>query len=488
MTRILGRVCLLAAAAAASAGCVYYNAMWSAERLARDARRYEHRGQDADARLAWARAAEKAESVAVRHPRSHWADEARVLQGEGQAGSGDCARAVPALAKAVSDFTEPSLRERAQLATATCALAAGDAAGATRAAGPVLQSGDATRRSTAALLLGQAAMARGDPGGAAELLGRSTHPAAAALRVRALIAAGSLDTAIAALGARGPRGDFVESDWAPVFDSLAGATGAQAASQALASFLSRRRIPPGARARLLLADGDRLRAAGAMDSAAARYARVAALVPDSVESGRARVRALLLRATAAGRLEDLAAVNAALSRLDQAGGAVGAEARGPLRLLQRVATGETDADHFRSAELARDSLGAPRLAALLYLDLARRFPASLFAPKALMAALPLLPDATDSLVALLDTMYRTSPYTRALHGEASPGFTAAEDSLALALGMRPAVAVTTMVRVAAPVPGPRGPPLEPAIVNEPTRAPARPPRAADRRDRPKAIP
>jgi hypothetical protein len=483
--RVLARVCFLAAA---GSGCVYYNAMWSAERLARDARRFEARGQEADARLAWARAAEKAESVAVHHPRSRWADEARVLQGEGRAGSGDCARALPGLAKATGDFTAPSLRERAQLATASCALAGGDLATLTRAATPVLESSDRSRRSTAALLLGQGALASGDPTGAADLLARSDRPAATPLRIRALIAAGALDSAFAALTRDGRIG-FVESDWAPVFEGLAAAAGAATASRGLAAFLSGRRIPPGARARLLLADGDRLRAAGAIDSAGERYARVAKLVPDSVESGRARVRGLLLQVAAAGRVEDLEPVNRALSQLDQTGGAAGAEARAPLRLLRRmVAPDAGEAERFRAAELARDSLGAPRLAGVLYLDLARRFPASVFAPKALVAALPLLPGAMDSLVAVLDTSYRTSPYTRALHGEASPGFTAAEDSLGLALGLRPAAAAVAPAGIAPPVPGPRGPPLDPVSVPAATVRPVPRPRPADRPDRRKDIP
>ncbi|HYS20235.1 MAG TPA: hypothetical protein VEO73_04020, partial [Gemmatimonadales bacterium] len=107
-------------------GCVYYNGMWSAKRLAKDARRFERNGQDAEAKLAWARAAEKAESVVVRHPRSRWADEALVLEGEGRAGSGDCVGAGPILADAMTKIDDVGLRERAQLAAAGCALARGD--------------------------------------------------------------------------------------------------------------------------------------------------------------------------------------------------------------------------------------------------------------------------------------------------------------------------------------------------------------------------
>jgi hypothetical protein len=451
----------------ATAGCVYYNGMWSAKRLARDARRLEANGQEAEAKLAWARAAAKAESVVVHHPRSHWADEALVLQGEGEAGSGDCIGAAPHLARAITTVENAPLQERAQLAAATCALGAGDASAAGHHATPVLQSADAGRRSRAAELAGRAALARGDVTTAIDLLSRSAAPGAAPMRVRALTAAGRVAEAETALTTAALT-RFVESDWTPVFDELAAAAGPAAASRALARFLSGRRLPIGGRARLLLADGDRLRAAGALDSAAGRYATVVGLVPDSVEGGRARVRGLQLRALTADRVEDLAATRAELDRLQQAGGLAAQDARGLSQLIARVgAPGETDVDRFRSAELARDSLGAPRLAARLYLDFARQHPASLFAPKALVAALQLDSLVIDSLLTVLDAAYATSPYTRALHGDPGPAFAAAEDSLALALGLQRIEVRALGSRIAPPVPGPRGPALEPEFPVEP---------------------
>src|SRR3989442_873370 len=119
-------------------------------------------------------------------------------------------------------------------------------------------------------------------------------------------------------------------------------------------------------------------------------------------------------------------------------GGPSAFAAGGLRRLMpgTAARGEWAADRFGAAELARASLGAPRLAARLYLDFARLHPTSLFAPKAMIAALPLSPAAADSLLAVLDSGYATSPYTQALHGAASPAFAAAEDSPPPALGVR----------------------------------------------------
>ena len=83
MMRAIGRRWGALGLLAALSGCAYYNAMWSAERFAKQAQRLESRGQDAEARQQWARAAVKAESVIARHPRSRWADDALVLQAEG---------------------------------------------------------------------------------------------------------------------------------------------------------------------------------------------------------------------------------------------------------------------------------------------------------------------------------------------------------------------------------------------------------------------
>src|SRR5207302_556559 len=78
---------------------------------------------------------------------------------------------------------------------------------------------------------------------------------------------------------------------------------------------------------------------------------------------------------------------------------------------------------------------APHLAGRLFVGFARTHPGSPFAPKALVAALAVLPDAHDSLVAALDARYPASPYTVALRGADSPAFAAAEDFLAQSLGV-----------------------------------------------------
>jgi hypothetical protein len=124
-----------------------------------------------------------------------------------------------------------------------------------------------------------------------------------------------------------------------------------------------------------------------------------------------------------------------------------------------TASAETPGARFRSAELARDSLNAPILAGQLFLDAAAADTGSVYAPKALVAALAVLPDRRDSIAALLDARYAASPYTRVFHGEPSVAYAAAEDSLARALGVAVARGATVLLgpRTELPVPGPRGP-------------------------------
>ena len=460
----MSRVPSLLLVLAGAAGCVYYNGMWSAEQLAKEARRADQRGSTFDARSYWARAAVKAESVVVQHPRSRWAEPALVLQGEGLARSGACDRAALPLGAAARVVRSEALRERAVLALAECTLAANGPAATARQLADVTKSRDAGRRSQASFLTGRAAELVGDYGSAAEWYGRSTAPAAPPARARVLLAAGRAPEALALLDTLARR-RVREGDWAPLLDDVAHSAGPDTASQTLDRLLARegRHLPAGAQGRLLLADGDRLFAAGRAPAAGARYAQVVRLVPDSLEGQQARVRGVRVFATQADSVADLVGLRARLGKLVQT--TPTADARALETLFRHVLDAEDvqEGGQFRTAELVRDSLMAPHLAGRLFVGFARAHPASPFAPKALVAALGLLPTARDSLVAALDARYSTSPYTLALRGADSPAFAAAEDFLARSLGVEREVLPepTLLVRVAPPIPGPRGPTLDP---------------------------
>lgn len=445
--------------------CAYYNGMWSAQRLARDAQRMEARGQEAEARFTWGRAAIKAESVWVRHANSRWADDALVLQGESLARSGSCAAAAPPLTRALQNVVDDALRERATIAAAECALRQGEGAAAERLLVPLLASPDSRRRSTAAYLAGQAAFERGDAVTAADRFARSERAEAATAHVRALVAAGRADRAVSLIDSLARR-DRDERRWADALADLGRMAGAPTASDGLERLMVRGRLPNGARARLLIADGDRLRSARLVERAAVRYAQVAELVPDSVEGGRARVRIVALTASHASTPADLDSVLAQLARVTVGlDGAALAEARELQRqIAATTSVDSSEIEDFHAGELASDTLAAPLLAAALFLRFADRHPASRFAPKALLAAEQLRPDALDSISAVLQVRYPDSPYTQVFRGETSPAFQVLEDSLAIALGVARPTTVERgrlAVRVAPPRPGPRGPEVDP---------------------------
>jgi len=483
-----GRGAALALLAVLS-GCAYYNAMWSAERYAKEARRLEARGQEAEARAQWALAAVKAESVIARHPRSRWADDALVLQAEGLARAGSCATAAAPLAKARATVTAAALRERAGLAGAQCALAAGRTAEADEMLVEALASKDARRRSQAQYFAGAAAAARLDYGGAVEHFRRSREPAALSARAHALLATGRPADAVAVIDSLADA-PLRETDRADLLTELAAVGGADVASAALDRLLARGRLPFAEQARLLIADGDRRFAQSDHDAAAARFrqAESVALAATS-EAGIARVRAQRVLAARATQRSDLAPVIVELTRLTHADGGGTPGGQSLLELVTQVnAAPESPGAGFRAAEVARDSLGAPLLAGQLFLDLAAADSSSLYAPKALVAALALLPERRDSIAALLDARYGSSPYTRAFHGEASVAYAAAEDSLARELGVQVARATLPAgARFDVPLTGPRGPWLEDSPhAGVAAARHAQPPRPADRpsRDRP----
>src|SRR3989441_10134290 len=153
----------------------------------------------------------------------------------------------------------------------------------------------------------------GDADGAADWFRRSDAPAAGPARVRALLAAGRVHDALS-FADTVARGSFQGEAWAAMLDDVRRAAGADTARATLDRMLARRTPPRGGRARLLLADGDALLAAGRTADAAARYAQGAALVPDSSEGQLARVRAVRVRAVQAQSAGDLVAVSDQLER------------------------------------------------------------------------------------------------------------------------------------------------------------------------------
>src|SRR2546425_7620322 len=116
--------------------------------------------------------------------------------------------------------------------------------------------------------------------------------------------------------------------------------------------------------------------------------------------GRALVAQQQLLIARASRRSDLTPIATELTRLLRSVSGTD-EASRLLELLTHVmVVPETPATRFRTAEIARDSLHAWPLAGQLFLETAAADAGPLYAPKALIAALVVLPDRPDPIAAL----------------------------------------------------------------------------------------
>ena len=91
------RAALLLVACLPLAGCVYFNGVYNARRLTRQAEQAEKDGRQFEAQSLYGQVAAKAESVLVRHPRSGYVDDMRYLRGNALARTRNCAGARPEL-------------------------------------------------------------------------------------------------------------------------------------------------------------------------------------------------------------------------------------------------------------------------------------------------------------------------------------------------------------------------------------------------------
>src|SRR5918999_5400456 len=122
------------------AGCVYYNGMYNANRLARSARKAEREGRTLEANGLWGQVATKAESVLVRHPTSKYAQDAGLLRGIALARLSQCEQALGPLSRLTIARSNSDLVEDALLATGRCQLAMGNFAAGGAALSQLLES------------------------------------------------------------------------------------------------------------------------------------------------------------------------------------------------------------------------------------------------------------------------------------------------------------------------------------------------------------
>jgi hypothetical protein len=171
------------------------------------------------------------------------------------------------------------------------------------------------------------------------------------------------------------------------------------------------------RARLSLAAGAWSERNDHLARARVHYERALELTADTVISTDALTRLGLIEVRSSATIAE------AQSHVDRARRRIAhpalARADTTLRLVTHLATvsDTTGASLFLAAEVVRDAIGARRLASALFRDVARKYPVSSLAPKAVLAVAELWPDSTAALRSKVRAEYATSPYVQVLDGK-----------------------------------------------------------------------
>ncbi len=416
-------------------GCAYYNGMYNTKRLAGRARKAEREGRTFDATSLWGQVSIKAESMLVRHPGSKWEDEARLLQGTAKVKLRDCESGLPLLEQVMVTTANPEFQERAAELVGGCRVTLGDPVGATAAYARLVNSHDPVRRSAALYAHGRALRIAGDHATALAELSGSTDPRAAGERAAALAGLGRSAEAAAMADSLLATNDTLVP-WGAIVAGM-DATDPPAAAALLERIVQHDSLPAALRARLLLEDGMRRAATDARASDEC-FRRTIALASRTPLESEARFERARLHAARTAEVSELRELLDGLADGEDMPGPFGprltllaAELRQAVAAADSVAPGAPlgDLRLFTAAEFVRDTIGAPRLAAGLFGRIAREWPESPYAPKAIMALRPLDPAAGDSLLGVLHEQYGGSPYVQFAAGEAGARMAVLEDSL-----------------------------------------------------------
>ena len=415
-------------------GCVYYNGMYNANRLASSARKAERDGRTFEANNLWGQVATKAESVLVRHPRSKYAEEASILRGLALAKLGQCEQALGPLSRVSVANLKNELREDTWLASGRCQATLGNIAAADAAFAQVIESKSSARKREARFQRARTLRALGQYEEAVILLEDSQEPRARPELLLSLAGAGRLPEAMSLADSLIAKGDTTQP-----WDSLVVTLSRQNPSNAsgLVDRLRRLKLADEKQARLLLEDGLRL-----LDTdtsrALVRFREAVKVGGAGDAAGRADLQLVRLDLSRASGPQELPSLIQALQGVAQKHRTVAQEVSQLRATALRVMTSydsvsagspQGDLRLFLLGEAARDSLEAPRLAHGVFLRILNEWPDSPYAPKAVLAAQQIVPEWADSGRVLLETRYLDSPYLAMIRGEEGSAYRSLEDSL-----------------------------------------------------------
>ena len=396
--------------------CAYFNGIYNAREAERSGAKLLRSGKEAEAAAQYGVAAAKAESVLARYPKSRWRGDALLIAGRGAAYSNQCDRAIARLTEYLaSRGLAPERRAEAQLPLGRCFVAKDRYLDALGLLDPLSRSADKQIAPQAAIWAARAAIALGRDDDALRYL--ASVDAGSAQWELALSSLGRRDYARAEslLTLRARRGDY-RDDLLPALRELWRA-GDRGKVRSVVLAFDGSRAPAATKARVHLALADLMIDSAADSLARLHLLRAQRLAADSALDAEAASRLTLL---ALHDLSSLADVQSQLARARPAarGTAIHRRLEDNLLLLE-VLQGRTDytgSSLFLAAEVARDSLRAPKLALTLLQRLLHSMPNSLVAPKALLAAAELLPDSADAYRDRVIREYPGSGFAMALTG------------------------------------------------------------------------
>ena len=396
------------------AGCAYFNSLYNARRAFAEAQAARMQDRSVEAASAYRDAIDKAARSYRSDQTGRWADDALYIVGRAYFYSGDWARSQAALERLLATSGDSALRAGARVHLGGIALATGRRDAGLRWLDDVIGGvPDATLRAEAHLWSARASFDLGRVQEGWASLDRAEE-ASRELRVqvgleRLARGLGNDHFEYALSGTTTVLEDASGEPWADtVFASMARASalwGAGPAAEML-SAAARSGWAPRARDRVRLLRARMLARAG--DTVAATEEAGDVARGDSRTAHEARVALARWRLSSIDRIDELDEVRAILLP------ALGLpEALRLIDFMEHVALfvdrAGTAGDHlalFAGAELARDSLGSPRLAEQLFTLYADRDPGSAWEGKALMAALALTeePTARERLAGRLERL------------------------------------------------------------------------------------
>lgn len=392
--RAAHRLTLLLASWFVGSGCVYYNGIYNAQAEARLADAKLRRDDDGEATTRFQRSAAIAETVLVRHPKSKWSGRALYIAARSGAMAAQCERAMPRLRALLAGQTlNADQRDRSRLALASCEVRTGRSADARPRLDSMFRSADRELARQSRIWAARAALSMGDRDAVPAYLGNLDAGILQWELISASMSAREFTRVESLLVQRARLGDYREDVTRALRDLLS--DGRVDAAERIVAQYDAARVRDDSRARMHYALGD-MHARAGLDSLARRHLYAARTLSqrDTVTAHDAYARLALLDLIRVASVREL---DTLVARQDSVVWRTGYARQVADRvLLFRVLAARDDATSaalYLAAEIARDSLRAPRLARALFLRIARESPSSPLVPNAWYAAALLEPDS-----------------------------------------------------------------------------------------------